>query len=272
MNQRILEAGIPFKKDWVDLADKVVLSRPPAIREHDQIYMMSGSMIMQTILMHDYLADKHIVFMGDGDGMSMMFGIFSKYGIVPMPRLMTVLDMDKRTLNNIKKFAINEGFGDRLETFPYNVFDPIPIDLVEKADIFYTNPPYGSKNNGKSGIAFLSRCMELTKRKNSFGIVILPYETNQPWSISAMFDIQTFLVEHGYSICEMIGRVHKYHLPDNPILTSGYMIIDRVKHIPHSWTGKTIPSQYLFHFYGNNTAKLPHIIQENGSIICYEKN
>lgn len=159
MNPKILEAGIPFKKDWVDLADKVVLSRPQAKRVHDQIYMMSGAMILQTILMDEYIGGRHVVFMGDGDGMSMMFGIFSENGIINRPGYMTVLDMDKRTLANIRNFAKSEGFSNILETRPYNAFDPVPNDLYEKADVFYTNPPYGSKNDGRSGVVFLSRCI-----------------------------------------------------------------------------------------------------------------
>ncbi|MCX6168707.1 MAG: bis-aminopropyl spermidine synthase family protein [Ignavibacteriales bacterium] len=270
MNHEILEAGIPFKKDWVDLADKVVLSRPPALRDNDQIYMMSGGMILQTLLMHDYIGGKHIIFVGDGDGMSMMFGIFSHHGIIPKPSYMTVLDMDKRTLSHIKRFANAEGFGHIIDVRSYNVFETVPKDLVEQADVFYTNPPYGSKNCGNSGIVFLSRCMELSKKSKSYGIAILPYGSGHPWSITAMYNIQKFVVDHGYSVSEMICGLHKYHLPDNPILASGYVVMDRINYIPHPWTNSVVPSEYLKNFYGDHNNTLPHYIEEDGQLILWE--
>ncbi len=270
MDSRILRAGIPIDKDWVDLADKVVLARPPANRQFDQIYMMSGAMIFQTILMHDHVAGRDIVFMGDGDGMSMMFGLFAVNGVTPKPRSMLVLDMDKRVLAHVRAFAKAEGFADLIETRPYNVFDPVPVDLRGQGDMFYTNPPYGSKNSGTSGVLFLARCMELTKSEGSFGVVILPYSAEHPWSLACMARIQQFVVTHGYVVSEMVTALHRYHLPDNPVLSSGYLILDRVCHKAHPWAGAPAPEELLNNFYGTMRAALPQSVEEDGSVVLRE--
>lgn len=271
MNRAMINAGLPIDPDWIDLADRVVLARPNALRDYDQIYMMSGAMILQTILMHDYIAGRDIVFIGDGDGMSMMFGLFAREKIIPCPRKLIVLDMDKRTLAAIKKFADNEKFSHMIELIPYNVFNPIPTELAFQADMFYTNPPYGSKNHGRSGICFLSRCMELSKRTGSIGVAVLPYETTQPWSITAMWNIQKFLLDHGYSISEMITGLHKYHLPDNPVLASGYILAKRIKYEPHGWENKEMPAEYLNNFYGESVNKLPCYVEQDGTINYWVK-
>lgn len=270
MDLEILEAGIPLKKEWVDLADKITCARPKANRDHDQIYMMSGAMIFQTLLMHDYIEGRDIVFVGDGDSMSLMFGLFSLHEIIPKPRFMYVLDMDKRTLRNIKDFANAEGFGHIIDTQAYNVFDPIPAELAEQADFFYTNPPYGSKNDGRSSIVFLARCMELTKRLKSSGVVILPYSADQPWSISVMNKTQQFLIESGYTMREMICNLHHYHLPDNPILASGYIVVDRTTYKEPKWKDVTIPKDFLKNFYGETIKQLPHYIEEDDKIVYWE--
>ena len=70
-------------KKLVELVDIVANSRPLANREYDQIYMFTVDMIIQAELMSDYIKNKKIVFVGDGDGMSMLFELLMQNSIIP---------------------------------------------------------------------------------------------------------------------------------------------------------------------------------------------
>jgi len=156
-----------FPKHLVSLADSVAYNRPRPLREYDQIYMMSGDMLAQAELMKDYVDSKRLVFLGDGDGMSMLFGLLATKGEMAPPKRMLVLDFDKRILENIQRFAASNGFkssGVVLYTEPYNVLDPIPDEHFGTSDFFYINPPYGSKNFGRSTITWLEPVMNFGSR------------------------------------------------------------------------------------------------------------
>ena len=114
--------------------------------------MHGGDMIQQTMLMHSFLSDKDVLFLGDGDGMSMMFGLFATQGLTSKPKSLTVLDFDERMVNNIDKFSKDFEFSVPVKASIYNVIDKTDPDLRQKFDFFYINPPYGSKNKGLSTI------------------------------------------------------------------------------------------------------------------------
>ena len=141
-----------ISQQMVNLADQVTYRRPSANRTFDQIFMHGGDMIQQTMLMHSFLSDKDVLFLGDGDGMSMMFGLFATQGLTSKPKSLTVLDFDERMVNNIDKFSKDFEFSVPVKASIYNVIDKVDPDLKQKFDFFYINPPYGSKNKGLSTI------------------------------------------------------------------------------------------------------------------------
>ncbi len=251
-------------KQEMNLTDAVVNNRPPPIRDFDQIHMKSGDMLMQTRLMAPYVTDKEVVFMGDGDSMSLMFGLFGQEGLIAPPKHMRVLDFDKRILNRIKNFAESHGFGHMVEVHSYNVFDSLPEILTERADFFYTNPPYGSKNEGLSGIAFIDRGAELCKRTGISGCLILPYDHNRRWAQTAMRRIQAHLVQQGFIVSEMIQQLHTYWLEDNPVLASSVVIVDRLEYATSRFGRGSIPMEEVPNFYGESVTRVPHYISESG--------
>jgi len=85
-----------------------------------------------------------------------------------------------------------------------------------------------------------------------------------------MYNIQKFVINNGYTISEMLCGLHKYHLPDNPILASGYFVMERVRYIQHPWSNSLVPREYLKRFYGDNEIELPHYIEENGDLIPWK--
>ncbi len=102
--------------------------------------------------MQDYLKDKKVVFLVDGDGMSIMFGLFASKELIAKPKSITVLGFDQRIINNITNFSKEYQFHDlcKVESENYNVIDPVARQSPQKYDFFYINLPYGSKNAGIS--------------------------------------------------------------------------------------------------------------------------
>ena len=121
-------ANQQYSKKIVSLADAVSYHRPKPLREFDQIYMMSGDMFTQANLMKDYMSSKRVVFLGDGDGMSMLFGLLATKNEMTKPHHMLILDFDQRILTNINRFAERNAFkesGIAIETGLYNVIDSV---------------------------------------------------------------------------------------------------------------------------------------------------
>ncbi len=135
-------------------------SRPKPIRPVDQIYMLPGSQLNQTKLISDYLKNRTVVFVGDGDCMSLSLGLLAKeIQDIEGPAHMHVFDFDERLVKFINETAEYFGLKTRLEAHWYNIREPIPKKYAGRSDVFYTNPPYSSNNEGWSGIIFLARCM-----------------------------------------------------------------------------------------------------------------
>ena len=222
--------GIKITQEEMKIVDTINKSRPSPNRAIDQIYMKPVCMITQTKSVAPYLQSKDIVFVGDGDHMSIMSGIFAE------PASMTVLDIDPRVLESVHR--LGKKFNLEIETCQYDVLNPLPDYLTNAFDFFYTNPPYGSKNAGKSGIVFISRCIEACKAKSS-GCIILPYDHERDWTKKAMFNIQKFLLNTGYVIAEKINYLHIYYL-DDATLASSTMIVDRIENISPSIKHKKI--------------------------------
>ncbi|MCL2311720.1 MAG: bis-aminopropyl spermidine synthase family protein [Firmicutes bacterium] len=252
------------KKELVSLVDIVAYRRPPANRLFDQIYMMTGDMLTQVDLMHNYINDKKVIFLGDGDGMSMLFGLFSVKDIIKAPREMTVLDFDQRIINNVKSFSNDFKFHSRFEFNyeTYNVINPVPPTHRERYNFFYINPPYGSKNAGGSTEAWLHRCMDLCTN-NSAGCIIVPYDIEQPWTIKAMISIQKFLLNNGFVIRDMVSYMHSYHLKDNPMLKSATLIVDRYEKVSSPHSTSDLPPEFLRNLYGSPRA-IPKYIRDDG--------
>jgi predicted methyltransferase len=245
--------------------------RPKPLREYDQIYMLPGSELTQAKLVSDYLRDKEVVMIGDGDCMSLTLGILDKAKLIKAPSHIVVLDFDDRILRFIKTATKDLGLPtDLIETTRHNVRYPIPSKYVGRGDVFYTNPPYGSADKGECEKLFLERCMECCKPVGSWGVAILPFEHHTPWSREAMANVQPFLIQNGYVITEMIRGVHQYHLEDRRELYSGTVVVDRVKPVTPPWASRTFTQEELKHFYGHTPKIMPDYIDGEGNPVYAE--
>ncbi len=243
-----------------ELLKRIDNERPTPYREYDQIYMKIDDMFKQYDLLKEYVVDTDLVFLGDGDSMSILFSTKGKYS----PKSITVLDFDERILNNIKQITQDEG-NQNINTELYNVINTIPLSHRKKYNFFYINPPYGSKNNGLSCKIWLYRCFELCCDK-CFGCIIIPYDEEQVWTKINMNEIQLFLANNGFVIRDMISLMHSYYLEDNPKLLSAALIVEKVKNIDNEFDKKEFPDVFMKNIYGN-PRKIPKYIFDDNTVM-----
>lgn len=241
-------------------------NRPVALRAFDQIPMHNAELLQQVQLVTPSLAGQTVAFIGDYDSASLVLGVLGNHGY-QRPSRMVLLDFDERLLAAAQTLAEQQGFAGIFDVRRYNVFDRVPRDLAGQFDWFYTNPPYGCRNDGASGRLFIARGCELTQAAGH-GYAILPCDAERPWTQRAMLATQQFLTGHGWLINEMVPRLHTYALDDDPKLSSSLIHIERVAggasaRMPY--VGRSVACAEIPHFYGRTVfPPYPHYIRPSG--------
>lgn len=245
--------------DISTLRDIISYNRPLPNREFDQIYMLTNDMLLQSEYVGSLIKERDVVFLGDGDNMSLLLAALAQNNLVERANSMMVLDFDERILNNISLQSQKLKLAaPNIYTQKYNIINPIQSEHINKFDFFYINPPYGSKNNGLSTILWLERCIDLCS-STSLGCIIIPYDIEQKWTIENMINIQSFLLNKGFAIRDMKSYFHRYHLEDNPNLKSASIIVERFSTQSSRYTGQRLPKECLINLYGS-PRKIPQYI------------
>lgn len=245
--------------------------RPAPHRAFDQISMIGEDLLRQVKLVAPFLAARTVAFVGDLDGTSLLLGALGELGM-PLPTRMLVADFDARLLRAAEAFAREHGFADRLDTVHYNVFDPLPCDLVGQFEWFYTNPPYGQYNDGASAHLFIARGCELVDPYAGSGCIILPYDTERRWTRRASWATEGFLNRAGWAVRAKIDRLHRYDLDDDRALTSALILVDRVKEgtdegVAMPYRGRAVPQDEIPRFYGRSVpTPYPRYIRADGTL------
>lgn len=248
-------------------AQLVAKTRATPLRIYDQIPMRTEDLARQAILMAPLLAGNRVAFVGDMDGTASVLGLLAVAGW-PAPAQMLVLDFDDRVLNSAVALAEQHGFSHLLTVDRYNCFDPISAELLGKFDWFYTNPPYGSHNEGESARLFLTRGCELVQQNGGSGCLILPDDSRRQWTRRAMDKTEHFLRTHGWEIRAQFDQLHQYHLDDDPDLASSLILVDRTVSggIPTMpFANRRVEMHEILNFYGRNIfPPYPTFIREDG--------
>ncbi len=255
--------------DEMRMAEAVATTRVQPLREFDQIAMRAGDLLRQVKLIAPYLAGKRVAFVGDNDGASRLIGLLGVRGHIPLPASLTLLDFDERIVELTQSFAEEHGFGHLLHSRLYNVFDPVPEELEESHDWFYTNPPYGAHNNGKSVLLFVGRGVEFCRAGRGHGCIIIPDARRRPWSEVAMWNTQKLLLDHGWMVDEKLNEMHAYHLDDDSELTSCLLSV-RSARVPKPkrtpYQGRRVALGEISRFYGRRVLPpYPRYIRANGT-------
>ena len=131
----------------------------------------------------------------------------------------------------------------------YNVADPLPEKHIASFEAFYTNPPFGASNGGRSVEAFLRRGDEALAASGT-GCIVVADDPTLPWTREVMRQVQGFMGSNGYVVTELLPQFHHYHLDDDPDLTSCSIIAVRSGNEGLKASSAPIPREDLENFYG----------------------
>ena len=228
----------------------VVVNRPPALREFDQIYMKISDMLLQAELLSRWVDSKSVLCVGDGDAIGLTLVHLKAQGVFARgPQHVHVLDFDQRIVNSIKAFARIHQLEGEISAELYNVADPLPSEHIAHFEAFYTNPPFGASNGGRSVEAFMKRGDEALAG-GGIACVVAADDPSLNWTRFVMKQVQSYLFANGYTITEMLPQFHRYHLDDDPELTSCSLIAVRHGEEGVKSSSEALPKDDLENFYG----------------------
>ena len=188
-------------REAINAISDVIQNRPRPLRRFDQIYMKAADMVLQSEFVADWSRDRRLVFVGDGDSISICVAYLKHRGIVSYgPSEIVVLDFDERIVGSIERFAASEEIVN-LKASLYNCLDPLPEGL-EKFDCFYSNPPWGASNGGESVNVFAQRGMELLEFDGSGLLVIADRQEGMAWTEEVLSNVQRFAALNGFYVSQ----------------------------------------------------------------------
>lgn len=238
----------------------VVQNRPRPLREHDQIYMKTGDMVMQSEFVAKWAHEKRLAFIGDGDAISVCVAYLQKRHVLQYgPSKITVFDFDERIVGAVNRFADKERL-EHLDAVLYNCLNPFPSS--NRFDCYYTNPPWGASNGGESVNVFSQRGME-SIRYNGQGMIVIADDEDLLWPKQVLANVQRFALQSGFYITRMMPRLHLYHLDDAPNLESCNLILASVPGNERNVASQEIKDpDRLSNFYGSSIAPKVRYVKE----------
>lgn len=248
-------------KEALNAVSDVIQNRPRPIREFDQIYMKAGDMVMQSEFVARWAHEKRLVFVGDGDAISVCVAYMQNRGVFEYgPSKITVLDFDERIVKAVERFADKERL-ENLDAKLYNVLDGLPGDL-SVYDCFYTNPPWGQYNSGESISIFVERGMEALSNQGE-GLIVIADDSQLEWPKAVLASVQRRSGERGFYVARMQPELHLYHLDDAPDLKSCNLLIRSVpSNEPRRQSAPITDETRLKNFYGRSKAPRVRYIRE----------
>lgn len=252
-------------REALNTISDVVQNRPSPLREFDQIYMKVGDLVIQSEFIARIFNELDIVFIGDGDAISLCTVHLQQKKIFNYgPRHVTLLDFDERIVKAVNHFASNNDLEDKIKAFLYNVCDPLPDHYWRACDAFYTNPPWGASNDGKSVTAFVQRGIEAIKPKG-IGAIVIGDNKEVEWTGQVLLQTQKMLSGAGFIVSEMIPGLHKYHLDDAPELTSCCIVVRDINASASYAKSESLHPDVLANFYGrNHPLKIRYVKDRSG--------
>jgi len=237
--------------------------RPEPIRRYDQIHMVLSDAAQYLSFIAPICEGKRVIFMGDSDGLALGLAVAAGQGILPSPKQVTLCDFDQRVLQFVQEAAKSGGVSDFVSVELYNVFDPLPKPLQMKFDVFHTNPPYGRYNSGRSVMAFLERCFGAT-RIDGEGILVLGNDPRYPWTEVILRDVLQYLIGRKVTPSQVLTRVHRYILDDEPELESGFIHCANIAANSAADPSGRLDAGYRKNFYGRRGSRVPASISLDG--------
>lgn len=250
-------------REAFNVVSEVVVNRPEALREFDQIYMKISDMLLHAQLVSRWVNDKKMVFLGDGDAIGLTLVYLKACNVFDQgPSHVHILDFDERIVNSVLRFAERFGLEGLISAELYNVAHVLPEMHRSAYEAFHINPPFGASNDGRSVEAFLRRGGEAVG-KDGIACVVIADDPDLEWTRVVSKQTQTFLLNNGFLIAELVPSFQRYHLDDNPDLTSCSIIA--VRHGCEGVKSSSLPltKRELENFYGANNPLAVQYIKDD---------
>jgi predicted methyltransferase len=237
-------------RESLNAISDVVINRPRPLREFDQIFMKAADMLLQTEHVSRHFDGRRVVCIGDGDAIGLCLVHLHNQKLVERgPRSVHVLDFDERVVMSVRRFAKTHGLEDRVSAELYNVVDPLPKKHWRKFNGFYTNPPFGAYNEGRSIHAFALRGDEAVGR-DGVGCLVIADDRRYEWSRDILLSTEQRMLRTGFVIAELVPEFHRYHLDDAPDLTSCSLVVRRTEPPGARYASQPLDAGQLADFYG----------------------
>ena len=250
-------------REAFNAVSEVVVNRPEALREFDQIYMKISDMLLHAELVSRCVDGKDMVFLGDGDAIGLTLTYLKARGVFNRgPAHVHILDFDERIVNSVLRFAERFELERLISAELYNVADPLPEQHRSSFEAFHINPPFGASNEGKSVEAFLRRGDEAIG-KDGVGCIVIADDPSLGWTRTVSRQVQRFLLDNGLMITELVPRFQHYHLDDKPDLTSCSIIAARHGCDGIKSSSYPLPEDDLKNFYGQHAPLSVHYIRDD---------
>jgi predicted methyltransferase len=193
-----------------------------------------------------------VVCVGDGDAIGVcLVHLHQQKHLEHGPRSVHVLDFDERVVMSVRRFAKAYGLEGRLTSELYNVIDPLPKKHWRKFEGFYTNPPFGAYNKGRSVRAFALRGEEAIGR-DGVGCLVIADDRRHAWSRKVLRSTEQQMLDAGFVISQLIPEFHGYHLDDDANLTSCSLVVRRIEPPRGRYASKPLDREQLADFYGRD--------------------
>lgn len=175
---------------------KIMENRPLPLPELDQTHAIPETSLKRSIYIKENgdLDGRKIIFIGDDDLTSIASGLLGS------AKKITVLDVDERLINYIYKISDDHNL--KIECIKHDLRYPLPIDMINRYDVFFTDPPYTVE-----GVTlFLSRGIQsLRPRKTAKAYFAFADKTPLE-----MLEVNRAINNMGIYISELIPRFNTY--------------------------------------------------------------
>lgn len=201
--------------------ESIALSRPEADHGVEQVLMTPESMRRQGMLLQEVIEPgSRVVSLGDDDHMTILLGSVMSANIV-------VFENDDRIIASLKDQVAQRSISP-YNTVKHNLRLKIPQEYEGQFDVCLSNPPYSSKNEGFGIKTWISRSRQLL-RDGGLGLVVIPLQSELPWSLRNMIIVQEYLTKLGCAIIRVDKDVHAYDDANDAGLMSSniwYQVVD----------------------------------------------
>ncbi len=191
--------GISFDR-FSELADSfrdVQKDRPAASHDFDQGYVTASTTIARFVLAYERgdVQGRDILILGDDDLVSVVLGLSG------LPKSITVVEIDKRLTDFIKKVGAEKGFGVNVRDF--DLRRPLPESYLGRFDTFFTDPP----ETIRAADAFIGRGVASLKKAGCAGYFGF---TRREASLRKWFDLQRLLLNYNVVMTDIIHNFSEY--------------------------------------------------------------